>query len=103
MSLRDPVDHSDIWDGAEFRVPLHLLRVKVPVTAGMDPCVLLGMVPILRKTTQDLPPILVDDLCTPQNPCGSWRAQDGRHRFFAHVIAGRHDIAARLDPGGEHG
>ena len=96
-------DPSDPWDGAEFRVPLHLLRVKVPVPAGMDPCVLLGMVPILRRTTQDLPSILVDDHCSSLNPCGSWRVQDGRHRFFAHVIAGRHDAAARLDPGGEHG
>lgn len=97
------IDPSDRYDGAPFRIPLRLLRVKDPVTAGIDPCVLLGMVPILRKTTQDLPPILVDDHCTRLNPCGSWRTQDGRHRFFAHVIAGRHDIVAVLDPGGEHG
>ena len=103
MNLRDPVDHSDIWDGAEFRVPLHLLRIKVPVTAGMSPYTLLGLVPLLRNTTGDHEPILVDDHCTSLNPCGSWRAQDGRHRFFANVMAGRHDIAARLDPGGEHG
>lgn len=97
------IDPSDSWDGAPFRIPLEMLRIKQPVSAGMDPCVLLGMVPILRRTTQDLPPILVDARCTPANPCGSWRVQDGRHRDFAHVIAGRRDILSVRDPDGEHG
>ena len=100
MNLRDPVDHSDIWDGAEFRVPLHLLRMKPAVTAGMDIFTLASLVPLLRKTTHDHAPILVDARCS---SCGVYQIQDGRHRFAASVMAGRHDIAARLDPGGEHG
>ena len=84
----------------EFRIPLELLRMKRPVAAGMDIFTMASMVPFLRKTTQDLPAILVDDLCTSLNPCGSWRIQDGRHRYTSNVMAGRWDILARLDLGG---
>lgn len=94
------IDPSDPFDGAPFRVPLELLRLKPPVTAGLSPYTLLGMVPLLRNTTLDHAPILVDARCT---GCGSWRVQDGRHRFVGSVMAGRHDILAKLDPGGEHG
>ena len=94
------IDPSDRFDGEPFRIPLELLRLKPPVTAGLNPYNLLGMVPLLRNTTLDHDPILVDAEC---RSCGSFRVQDGRHRFVASVMAGRHDIMARLDPGGEHG
>jgi hypothetical protein len=74
-----------------IRIPIERLHLKKPVTAGMDPCVLLGLVPKLRKTTEDWDPILV------REHVGGWEIQDGRHRFFASVIAGRPDILAEIE------
>lgn len=71
-----------------FRVPVSHLRLKPNVPAGMDPCILLGLVPLMRKTAEDHDPILV-------RPDGDlWEIQDGRHRFMAAVIAGRPDVLA---------
>lgn len=71
-----------------FRIPVDQLRLKPNVPAGMDPCVLLGLVPLMRKTAEDHPPILVRRLNA------HWQIQDGRHRFMAAVIAGRPDVLA---------
>lgn len=84
----------------DFRIPLHLLRLKENIPAGMDLYTMAALVPKLRKTGQDHPPILVDDLCP---SCHSFRVQDGRHRFFSSVLAGRHDILGRWDPNGRPG
>jgi hypothetical protein len=100
MGVAVSIDPSDSYDGAPFRIPLELLRLKPPVTAGLDPFTLLGCVPLLRKTSGDHDPILVDAQCP---TCRSFRIQDGRHRYVASVMAGRHDIVALRDPGGEHG
>lgn len=75
-----------------FRVPLEDLRVGPNVTAGMNPYRLLGLVPLLKETTQDHEPITVRPL-----PGGSWRVVDGRHRFLASIIAGRPDVLCELD------
>jgi hypothetical protein len=82
-------------DTAEFRIPLENLRLKPPVPAGMNSYVLLGKVPLLRNSFEDHAPILVDAQCS---GCGSFRVQDGRHRFVASVMAGRRDVLARRDP-----
>lgn len=74
-----------------FRVPINRLRFKDPIPAGMDAGVLLGLVPMLRKTAEDPPPIRVVDECP---HCGTWTAGDGRHRWIASVIAGRADVLA---------
>lgn len=74
-----------------FRIPLERLHLKPNIPAGMDVCVLLGLVPLLRKTAQDHDPILVKE------DAGGWEIQDGRHRFFASVIAGRPDILAEQE------
>jgi hypothetical protein len=79
---------------SEIRVPITRLRFKDPITAGMSPYVLLGLVPLLRKTGEDHPPIDVDSPCP---ACGTRTALDGRHRWIASVMAGRHDILAEED------
>jgi hypothetical protein len=71
-----------------FRIPVDQLRLLPNIPAGMDPCILLGLVPKMRKTAEDHIPIVVfraGDL---------WQIRDGRHRFMAAVIAGRPDVLA---------
>jgi len=74
-----------------IRVPVHKLRFKAPIAAGMDHCVVLGMVPRLRKTAEDYAPILVSPPCP---TCGDRIVLDGRHRWVASVMAGRADVLA---------
>jgi hypothetical protein len=87
-----------------FRVPLEHLLLKHPVTAGMDLDVVAALVPLLRETTQDHDPIEVSWMSWVWSDTPSrigrdrfelWRIQDGRHRFFASVVAGRSDILCR--------
>jgi hypothetical protein len=74
-----------------FRVPINRLRFKDPIPAGMDAGVLLGLVPMLRKTAEDPDPILVGQACP---TCDCRVVLDGRHRWVAAVIAGRADVLA---------
>jgi hypothetical protein len=74
-----------------FRVPIENLRFKVAITAGMSPYTLLGLVPLLRKTSQDHDPVVVAPPC---DSCGTRTVLDGRHRWIANVIAGRPDVLA---------
>jgi hypothetical protein len=76
------------------RVPIEKLRFKVPITAGMSPYVLLALVPLLRNTAEDHDPILISPPCT---DCGISVVLDGRHRWIASVIAGRHDVLAVIE------
>jgi hypothetical protein len=81
------------------RWPIDRIRYKDGyITAGLDPYVLLGMVPILRKTSQDLPPIKLRPPCP---ACGTAEETDGRHRWTAYVMAGRPDVPYELDPPAE--
>lgn len=78
--------------GLPFHVPITRLHFKPNVPAGMDPCVLLGLVPRMRRTTEDYEPIRVErsSCCTD----GCWTVHDGRHRWVAAVIAGRQTVLA---------
>lgn len=76
-----------------FRVRIENLRFGPNVTAGMNVYVIMGLVPLLKGSTEDHEPITVRPL-----PDGSWRLIDGRHRFVASIIAGRPDVLAALDP-----
>ena len=71
-----------------FRAPIKDIKLRKPVPCGMDPYVLLSLVPLMRTTTEDHEPVLVRD------EGDSWRLMDGRHRFFAAVMGGRTDILA---------
>lgn len=75
-----------------YRARIDRLRFKDGViTAGLNPYVLLGMVPILRNTAGDHPPILTGPGCP---TCGVQPVLDGRHRWAASVMAGRVDVLA---------
>jgi hypothetical protein len=74
-----------------FRVPVERLHLLPNIPAGMCPSTLLGLVPLLRKTGEDHPPILV------REDGDGWQILDGRHRFFASVIAGRPDVLAEVE------
>lgn len=74
-----------------FRVRLDELRFLPPVTAGLNVYQLLGRIPYLRDTTEDVDPILVTAPCV---PCGTRTILDGRHRVIASIAAGRQDILA---------
>ena len=71
-----------------FRIRIEDIRVLKPVPCGMDPYVLLGLVTLMRTTTEDHPPVLV------RRDGDGWRLLDGRHRFVAALMAGRQDILA---------
>jgi hypothetical protein len=72
-------------------VRIERLRFKAPIAAGMNVFTLLGMVPLLRNTSQDHDPILVSPACP---TCGDRVVLDGRHRWIASVIAGRPSVLA---------
>lgn len=74
-----------------FRVPIDRLSFKDPITAGMDPFVLMALVPLLRKTAEDHAPIQVTPPCA---TCATRTVLDGRHRWVASVLAGRADVLA---------
>lgn len=76
--------------GELFRAPVERLHFKPNVPAGMNPFVLMGMVPLLKGSTEDHDPIEV----APSECCssGCWVVHDGRHRWIASVIAGRPDV-----------
>lgn len=82
-----PTEPEDAPPGS-FRVPVEDLRLKPNIPAGMDLAVVAAMIPRLRKTAQDWEPIVV------QREADGFRVLDGRHRFFAAVIAGRPDVLA---------
>lgn len=77
-----------------FPWPIHLIRFQPNVPAGMDPYVLLGMVPILRGSHTQLPPIKLDQPCP---TCQTAMSKDGRHRWIGHVMAGRTEVASQWD------
>lgn len=72
-----------------IRVRIEDLRIAPNMPAGMDYATIGGLLKRLRATTDDWDPIVVR-----REPDGTYRVCDGRHRFFASVIAGRPDILA---------
>jgi hypothetical protein len=75
-----------------FRVRIEDLRFGPNVTAGMNVYVLMGLVPLLKSSTEDHEPITVRPLLD-----GSFRLIDGRHRVVASIVAGRPDVLAELE------
>jgi hypothetical protein len=78
-----------------FRIPLDDIKVLKPVPCGMDPYVLMSLVPLMRTTTEDHEPVLV------RREGDGWRLVDGRHRWVAALMGGRQDILARDEETGE--
>lgn len=71
-----------------MRVRIEDCLLKPNIPAGMNLAIVAVLVPRLRKTAKDWEPITV------VREGAFWRIMDGRHRFFASVIAGRPDILA---------
>lgn len=77
-----------------MKIPLHTIVLRPNIPAGMDWSVIGHFVSIFRKYSKPCdPPVLVSPM---EN--GLWRLVDGKHRFFASVIAGRTEIEAEIDP-----
>jgi hypothetical protein len=75
-----------------FRARIEDIRLGPNVTAGMNVYVIMGLVPLLKASTEDHKPVTVRPL-----PGGAWRLIDGRHRLVAALIAGRPDVLAELE------
>jgi ParB-like chromosome segregation protein Spo0J len=73
-----------------IRIPLHHLRLKQNIPAGMNPMRVMAIADALRNCGQEIwDPILVRSV----GP-DDWLVLDGRHRFVASYIAGMPDILA---------
>lgn len=70
-----------------FRVPVDRLVIKPNIPAGMNIETIVSKIKLYRTTAEDEEPTLVR-----LEPSGFYRILDGRHRFFAAVIAGRVDL-----------
>lgn len=86
--LRDPAAASAA--AGLFRVPLEHIVLKPPVPCGMDFGEIGGKLKRYRTTREDEGPAKVRR--RPGLPEPYWELSDGRHRFFAAVIAGRPDL-----------
>lgn len=75
-------------EAGPFRVRVEDVLMPPAVAAGMNPYVLMGLVPRLLQTTEDHTPIVV------RREGDWWRIVDGRHRFVASILAGRPDVLA---------
>lgn len=71
-----------------FRLPVHELRLKPNLPCGMNYMLVGAIAHTLRTTHTPVEPILV-----------AWRAEfqgwlliDGRHRWVAHLVAGRSEV-----------
>ena len=73
------------------RIKLNKILVPTPVSAGMNPLVLMSLVYMYRSTTEDAEPIVL------RKEGRYYRITDGRHRFMASVIAGRRRILAKVE------
>lgn len=73
------------------RIRLEDLRLPPNVPAGMNYLLVGHLAYHLRATTEDVAPITVQNLRD-----GTYRVSDGRHRYVAHLIAGRPDINATV-------
>jgi hypothetical protein len=72
---------------------LRLEQILLPpnVTAGINFLLLAHLAYTLRATNTNTPPITVK----PHSP-DIWQIADGRHRYLAHIIAGRQHINCKV-------
>lgn len=90
-----PTERDDAPPGS-FRVPAGHLVLRA-VAKGMDIARVAELVPVLRDTTMDWEPVVVSWVgwtwdSRNAGPFEVWRIEDGRHRYFAAVVAGRPDV-----------
>lgn len=82
-----------------FRAPIEKIRLPKPVAAGMNPYVLMCLAQLMRSSNEDPPPVKLEP--DPQSTDGGWVLEDGRHRLFGAVMAGRPDVLATDEDEGD--
>jgi hypothetical protein len=68
-------------------LPLEQLLLCEPVTAGMNPYVLMSLAYLYRSSNEDVDPITVT-----RASADLYRITDGRHRAIASLLAGRKTV-----------
>lgn len=79
-----------------MRVRVEQVRVSANVPAGMNVLVLMSLTYMLRGTTEDPQPVQVRRDGTDQSGQPLYTIIDGRHRYMAAVVAGRHDVLVEV-------
>lgn len=74
-----------------FHAPIHLILFPVPVAAGMDPYVLMGLTKLFRCSNEDVEPVVL------RAEGAYYTLTDGRHRTVASMMAGRRTVLARIE------
>ena len=78
------------WKKLSNLVELDRLLFPEPVSAGMNPFVLMSLAQVYRSGNEHLEPITI----TPEGSV--YRISDGRHRAVASMIAGRKVVLAEI-------
>jgi hypothetical protein len=73
-------------------IPINRLIFPEPVSAGMNPYVLMAMAYEYRATNEHRKPIKVRD-----ERNGYYSLVDGRHRVVASMMAGRKTVLAKVE------
>jgi hypothetical protein len=73
------------------RIRVDRILIAPNVAAGMNPLVVMSLAYLYRSTTEDVAPIVV------RREGEHYRITDGRHRYFASVIAGRRRVLAVVE------
>lgn len=76
-------------------LPIELMTFPPPVTAGMDPYILMSLAGMYRKTNEHADPIEV--IFDPET--AYYAIKDGRHRVVASMMAGRKTVLATIVEG----
>ena len=72
------------------RIRIERLLMPRNVSAGANPLVVMSLAYAMRSTHFDPEPVLV------RREGKYYRIEDGRHRFMASVIAGRHNLLCKI-------
>jgi hypothetical protein len=73
------------------RLPIERILLHGRVPAGCNILVIASLTHMYRSSSEDAPPIRV------RRKGKHYVIVDGRHRFIASVISGRHDVLAEVE------
>lgn len=79
-----------------IRVRVEKLLFPPPVSAGMNPLVLMSLAYMMRSSHRDPEPI---EVYVASSKSGIYYIKDGRHRTVAAMMAGRPDVLAKIVEG----
>lgn len=78
-------------DAPTRRIRLERLLLVKPVSAGLNPYVIMSLAYMYRSSNDDAPPIRVT------REGRYYRVSDGRHRVIASIMAGRRRVLAVVE------